>query len=162
LRYFDESGFCLIPYVPYAWQENGETIAIASGHSERLNVLGFMNKRADLDAFCFECSVTSEVVIESFDSFCREIGGPTVVVVDNASVHTSERFQGKLPEWERQGLWIFYLPKYSPELNLIEILWRFMKYEWIDFSAYNSWSDLVDYVEGVIKSFGSKYKINFA
>lgn len=38
LRYFDESGFCLIPYVPYAWQENGETIAIASGHSQRLNV----------------------------------------------------------------------------------------------------------------------------
>jgi transposase len=81
-----------------------------------------MNKRADLDAFCFECSVTSEVVIESFDSFCREIEGPTVVVVDNASVYTSECFQAKLPEWERQGLWIFYLPKYSPELNLIEIL----------------------------------------
>jgi hypothetical protein len=37
-----------------------------------------------------------------------------------------------------------------------------MKYEWIDFSAYNSWSDLVDYVEGVIKNFGGQYKINFA
>ena len=45
LRYFDESGFCLIPYVPYAWQENGETIAIESTPSTRLNVLGFMNKR---------------------------------------------------------------------------------------------------------------------
>jgi transposase len=38
LRYFDESGFCLVPYVPYAWQEHGETIAIASGHSQRLNI----------------------------------------------------------------------------------------------------------------------------
>jgi hypothetical protein len=40
-------------------------------------------------------------------------------------------------------------------------LWRFMKYEWIDFSAYNSWNDLVNYVEGVIKGFGGKYKIIF-
>ena len=71
-------------------------------------------------------------------------------------------FQSKLPEWEKKGLLVFYLPEYSPELNLIEILWRFMKYEWIDFSAYNSWSDLVDYVEGVIKNFGGQYKINFA
>jgi hypothetical protein len=35
------------------------------------------------------------------------------------------------------------------------------KYEWIDFSAYNSWNDLVNYVEGVIKGFGGKYKIIF-
>ena len=161
LRYFDESGFCLIPYVPYAWQEHGETIAIASGHSQRLNVLGFMNKNHELEAYCFECSVTSEVVMRCFDDFCINLQSPTVVVVDNASLHTSEFFQNKLPEWQRKGLLVFYLPKYSPELNLIEILWRFMKYEWIEFSAYNSWSDLVNYVDEVIKNCGTKYKINF-
>lgn len=162
LRYFDESGFCLTPYVPYAWQENGEIIGLTSGHSPRLNVLGFMNKNNDLSAYCFECSVTSEVVVGCFDDFCKDLESPTVVLVDNASIHRSECFQNKLPEWETQGLLVFYLPEYSPELNLIEILWRFMKYEWIDFSAYNSWSDLVDYVEGVIKNFGVQYKINFA
>jgi transposase len=162
LRYFDESGFCLVPYIPYAWQENGDTIAIASGHSQRLNVLGFMNKHDDLDAYCFECSVTSEIVIGCFDDFCKHIEMPTVAIVDNASIHKSEAFQDKIAEWESQGLLVFYLPEYSPELNLIEILWRFMKYEWIDFSAYNSWSALVDYVEGVLKNFGGEYKINFA
>ena len=30
LYYVDESGFCLIPYVPYAWQEKGETVEIKS------------------------------------------------------------------------------------------------------------------------------------
>ena len=162
LRYFDESGFCLVPYVPYAWQEKGETIAIASGHSQRLNVLGFMNKHDDLDAYCFECSVTSEVVIGCFDDFCNRIEVPTVAIVDNASIHRGEAFQEKILEWESKGVLVFYLPEYSPELNLIEILWRFMKYEWIEFSAYNSWSDLVNYVEGVIKDFGGKHKINFA
>lgn len=162
LRYIDESGFCLTPYIPYAWEETGEMIAIASGHSQRLNVLGFMNKGNDLEAYCFECSVTSEVVVGCFDDFCNDLQSPTVVVVDNASIHRSECFQNKLSEWEKKGLLVFYLPEYSPELNLIEILWRFIKYEWIDFSAYNSWSDLVDDVEGVIKNFGGKYKINFA
>src|SRR5882672_1890409 len=60
-----------------------------------------------------------------------------------------------------EGLSIFYLPEYSPELNLIEILWRFMKYEWIEFWAYTSFAHLVQYVEEVIKNFGEKYKINF-
>src|SRR5512134_3305156 len=53
LRYFDESGFCLVPYVPYAWQESGGTISIESTQSTRLNVLGFMHKRNELEAYRF-------------------------------------------------------------------------------------------------------------
>ena len=161
LRYFDESGFCLVPYVPYAWQESGETIAIESTPSRRLNVLGFMNKQQELEAYTFEGTVDSDVVIGCFDQFCETMQGPTVVVMDNASIHTSEAFQEEIPKWEKKGLEIFYLPEYSPELNLIEILWRFMKYEWIEFWAYTSFAHLVQYVEEVIKNFGEKYKINF-
>ncbi len=161
LRYFDESGFCLVPYVPYAWQENGATIAIESTPSTRLNVLGFMNKRNELEAYCFRDTVDSEVVICCFDEFCKILQMPTVVVIDNASIHTSEAFQREIAKWEKKGLSIFYLPEYSPELNLIEILWRFMKYEWIEFWAYTSFRHLVQYVEEVIKNFGEKYKINF-
>jgi hypothetical protein len=49
-----------------------------------------------------------------------------------------------------------------PELNLIEILWRFMKYEWIDFGAYEGWENLVEYVEKVLRGFGEEYAINLA
>jgi len=73
LRYFDASGFCLVPYIPYAWQEKGDTIAIESMPSKRLNVLGFMNKRHELDAYTFEGTVDSEVVIGCFDQFCEAI-----------------------------------------------------------------------------------------
>ena len=161
LRYYDESGFCLVPYIPYAWQEQGEVIALASGQSERINVLGFMNKRNELEAYTTQGSVDSAVVIAFFNQFCETIQGPTVIVMDNASIHTSEAFQDEIPKWEKKGLWIFYLPEYSPELNLIEILWRFMKYEWIEFWAYANFASLIQYVEGVIKDFGRKYKINF-
>lgn len=161
LRYFDESGCCFVPYVPYAWQEAGETIALESTPSKRLNVLGLMNKRNELDAYSFEGTVDSDVVIHCIDAFCATLQGPTVVVLDNASIHTSEAFQEQLSRWEKRGLEIFYLPEYTPELNLIEILWRFMKYEWIECWAYNSWNHLVTYVEDVIKNFGDKYKIHF-
>jgi transposase len=53
------------------------------------------------------------------------------------------------------------LPSYSPELNLIEILWRFIKYEWIDISAYKSWATFVASVEKILKEFGENYVINF-
>jgi transposase len=51
---------------------------------------------------------------------------------------------------------------YSPELNLIEILWRFIKYEWLEIDAYSSWQSLVSSVEKILKEFGDNYVINFA
>jgi DDE superfamily endonuclease len=79
-----------------------------------------MNKRHELDAYTVEGTVESAVVIGCFDQFCKVMQGPTVVVMDNASIHTSEAFQEEIPKWEKQGLSIFYLPEYAPELNLIE------------------------------------------
>ncbi|NNM59570.1 MAG: IS630 family transposase, partial [Legionellales bacterium] len=55
-----------------------------------------------------------------------------------------------------------YLPPYSPELNLIEILWRFMKYSWISFSAYSCFNSLKTEIERVLCEVGMKYKITFA
>jgi hypothetical protein len=110
LRYYDESGFCLVPYIPYAWQEHGETIAIESGPNQRINVCGFMNRRNELEAYTIEGSVDSAVVIHFFNAFCETLQGPTVVVVDKASIHTSEAFQEAIPQWENKGLSVFYLP----------------------------------------------------
>jgi hypothetical protein len=39
LYYLDEAGFCLIPCIPYGWQLIGQTEAIESRRSQRLNVL---------------------------------------------------------------------------------------------------------------------------
>ena len=163
LRYFDESGFCLIPYVPYAWQEQGKTIEIQTSKSKRLSVIGFLNPNNEVDAYTFEGTITSEVVIASIDEFCstREAPRKTVVVIDNASIHTSEAVEEKIPQWQAKGVELFYLPKYSPELNLIELLWRFMKYEWIEWWVYKGWPSLVNYVENVICGYGAKYEINF-
>ena len=64
-------------------------------------------------------------------------------------------------EWSQKNLEIFWLPTYSPKLNLIEILWKFMKYEWIEVEAYSSWESLVEYVTNVLNKIGTEYVINF-
>ena len=68
-----------------------------------------------------------------FDAFCQTITQKTCVVLDNASIHTSEAFEHVfLLEEARID------PEISPpvftELNLIEILWRHIKYRWLPFS----------------------------
>ena len=162
LYYFDEAGFNPTPCVPYAWQPSGEYIEVPSVKGKNLNVLAFMNKDNDCTPFVFESRVNTDVVIACFDTFCGTLTGKNVVIMDNAPIHKSKKFISRLPEWHRKGLEIIFLPPYSPELNLIEILWRKMKYEWLPFSAYTSFTKLKESVEEILLTFGSQYTIEFA
>lgn len=162
LYYFDEAGFALDPTIPYAWQEAGEVIELPAMRYGRMNVLGFMNRNNDLHAYMFEQSIHTGVVIGCFDAFCQTITQKTVVVMDNASIHRSEEFEDRIPYWKKQGLIIQYLPPYSPELNLIEILWRRIKYTWLPFSAYACLNALIEALEDILSQVGSKYQITFA
>ena len=67
----------------------------------------------------------------------------------------------QIPQWVRKGLIVKYVPSYAPELNLIEILWRFIKYYWLPFSAYTSFQCLCKSVEDILTRFGTDYTITF-
>ncbi len=161
LYYLDETGFCLIPCVPYGWQDIGEYLTIPSRRSQRMNVLGIMNRNNHLETYISSQSINSDVVIACIDAFFPAVHKPTVIVTDQASIHTSDAIVDKLEEWKQRNITLFELPSYSPELNLIEILWRFIKYEWIEISAYKSWGTFVTSVEKILKEFGENYVINF-
>jgi transposase len=63
---------------------------------------------------------------------------PVVVVLDNASYHTSYAVR----EWWRahaDQFQPFFLPAYSPQLNLIERLWRYLKDK---LACHRWWNDL--------------------
>jgi transposase len=162
LIYFDEAGFSLIPCVPYAWQLRGETLEIQSVHSQRLNVLGFLNLKGSFESYVFEGPISSEVLIKCFDAYCQRMKKPALIVLDNASVHRSAAFESRIESWEEQGLYLLFLPPYCPELNLIEILWRKIKYEWLPVSAYQSFKDLSEALNKVLREVGSKYRLCFA
>jgi transposase len=161
LYYFDESGFSINSNIPYAWSPKNETKLIKSFFAKRFNVLGFLSKQGNLKAYIEEGNIDSDVVIKIFDEFSLQITKPTVVVLDNASFHKSKKFKANIAKWSQRGLTIFYLPPYSPELNAIEILWKFMKYIWIDFSALCSYESLKIYIQKVIDEYGVSKVINF-
>ena len=162
LQYFDEAGFSLQPSIPYGWQPEGETVEIPSRRSRQLNVLGFLSLAGLLTPFTVEGTVDTEVVVSCFEAFSKQIRGLTVVVIDNASAHTSKRFEELRAQWEARGLFLYYLPPHCPELNLIEILWRMIKYRWLPLSAYQDFPSLVAKVEEVLAQVGSHYTIEFA
>jgi transposase len=162
LFYFDGAGFTLDPSISYAWQTKGETLELPASASDRINVLGFYSTDNRFHPYVFEDTVNSATVAACFDSFCQTLKQPTVVVMDQAPIHTSHEFRARLARWEEKGLFVYLLSAYSPELNLIEILWRMIKYHWLPFNAYNSYKDLMRELCKVLKSIGSKYQINFA
>lgn len=160
--YGDESGFSLNCVIPYAWQFPSEAIAILPQRGKTINVLGFMNANGN-QVFTFDKtgSINAEFVIESVDKFIKTIAKLTILVLDNAPIHHAKLFQNRIDEWESKGLYIFYLPAYSPHLNRIETLWRHTKYRWIKPQDYQDLDTLKKALDNVWMSFGSDYQINF-
>jgi hypothetical protein len=66
-----------------------------------------------------------------------------------------------IPKWEEKNLFLWFLPSYSPELNLIELLWKQIKYRWMPLNAYDSFEALTQSLDHVLASIGNKFKIVF-
>ena len=58
-----------------------------------------------------------------------------MVVLDNAPVHQG-RIRQRRAAWEAKGLYVFFLPVYSPQFNRAEVLWKKLKYEWLQPGDY--------------------------
>lgn len=162
LYFMDESGFSLIPPIPYAWQSVGDPVGIPSQRSPRLNVLGFLHRHGHFESYVSPQSITSDVVVACIEAFFPTVDSPTVIVMDQASIHTGQIVWEQRGQWAQRGLYLFELPTASPELNLIEIVWRFMKYQWMETQAYESWQNLTHHIEKMLVGFGKDFVINFA
>jgi transposase len=161
LYFGDASHFSTVPNVPYAWQSKEEPVLLDSVRSKSLSVLGLMTPCSKLFQKTCEGSVNSQTVIDFLDEFCKTMTKKTVVILDNAPIHKSNIFTENIKKWEEQDLFIYFIAPYSPELNLIEILWRFIKYRWLDFSAYINFAALKNKLNETLNDFGTKYIINF-
>lgn len=72
---------------------------------------------------------------------------PLMVVVDNYSVHRSERVHGERRKLAAADVYLMYLPAYSPELSRIEPHWKVIKYYGLPQRSYSSLGDLKQAVE---------------
>lgn len=161
LCYCDESHFGLTPNVGYAWQHKDNPILLPAAKGRRLSVFGLMTPECKLWSWVFEGSINSDAVIAILDEFATQITKKTVVVIDNAPIHRSKKFMEKIAEWKQLDLLIYFLPPYSPELNLIEILWKHIKYYWLPFDAFLNFQKLKDRLSETLNQIGSKCQIKF-
>jgi transposase len=162
LYFGDESGFWQNPVIARAWQFAGEEIRLFPEKGKRLSVFGFLSLNCEGRFWTNEKTIKSEFVVECLEEWLLEKGEkPTVLVLDNARIHRSKLINSKLEEWEEKGFYIFNLPTYSPHLNIIEILWRKMKYEWLKPEDYASFEKLMEAIKEILSQLGTDYRINF-
>jgi hypothetical protein len=74
-----------------------------------------MNRQNNLHAYVSEQTINSDVIIACIDTFFAVVERPTFIVVDQASIHTSNAIFEKIEEWKERGLTIFELPTYSQQ-----------------------------------------------
>ncbi len=161
--YGDESGFCLTPPLPYLWQLKGKTLGLpAKAHSRRLSVLGFLSRTGKVQSFSTRETITAQFVVESIEALLPQLTRPTVLVLDNASIHRSKVVRQKRQEWKAKGLRLLFLPPYCPHLNLIETLWRLIKYRWLAPHVYADFTTLCQGVTELLAQVGTKYCLSFA
>lgn len=127
LYYGDESHVCTEGYVPYAWKFKDEDFFIPVCKGGRLNIFGMIDRNCNYHGFTTQGSINSDKFIEFMENFSLGICKETVVVLDNSSIHKSRKVKDCLERWKERGLHIFYLPPYSPHLNIAETLWRILK-----------------------------------
>ncbi len=79
--------------------ESKEKQGIESKQSKRLNVIGLLNRKNQLESYIFESKITSEIVIKFLDLYVQKIDKLTVVVLDNALLQfiLAKLFRKRLP-----------------------------------------------------------------
>lgn len=160
--YFEEGSFtCTEGYVP-CWQFSGENIAIPSDRDARLNIWGVIDYDSHYHGFCSTESMTSERIADFLDRFFLTIRKDTVVMLDNAKVHRSKYMKEMRKIWKKRGLYLFFLPPYSPHLNIAETLWRLLKSQWIHPADYVSTDNLFYAVNRGLARPGTTHFINFS
>jgi transposase len=125
--FVDAAHFVFGPYLGYLWCLARLLVPGPSGR-KRYNVL------AALDAVTHRVTRVSNHAYINAESVCallRELAaaglrGPVTLVLDNARYQKCELVQALAASL---GVELLYLPSYSPNLNLIERLWKFVKRE---------------------------------
>ena len=160
LAYLDEAGFAAVHPNRSAWTECGKCHLIQAKRGKRLNVLAaFLSSGKVLSAKYWE-STTADVFVGFLNWIRQQVDKPLTVILDNASIHKAKSI-APLKKWlAKQGVTLYFLPAYSPELNRIERLWHKIKYTWMAVKCRTA-NELEADVEEILDNFGTTYQFDF-
>lgn len=154
--YMDAAHFVHGAYLGMVWCFTRLFIASPSGR-QRFNVLGAV------DAVTKQIfAVTNETYINA-ESVCllltqiaaAYVGMPITLVLDNARYQKCEVV---LRQAAALGIELLYLPSYSPHLNLIERLWRFVRQECLYSKYYPKFDGFKQAIADCIQTAHTKHR----
>ena len=123
--FVDAAHFVYGTFLCYLWSFARLFVRAASGR-QRFNVLGAWN------AVARQLVTVTNTTVVNTETMCELLGkiaalgltGPVTLVLDNARY---QRNAVVLTMAQHLGITLLFLPSYSPNLNLIERLWKFIK-----------------------------------
>ena len=134
LLFGDESEALTHPYLAHVWAKKGADLRVpAPGQSAKVAMLGVLDwARRELIVQTSRTKRSSDFIalLEEIDRrYGPKLGvaiQPLVLVLDNGPIHTSKATRAALAA-RAHWLTVEWLPKYAPELNDIEGVWRDLK-----------------------------------
>ena len=134
LLFADESEALTHPYLAHVWAKKGADLRVpAPGQSAKVAMLGVLDWRCrKLIVRTSRTKRSSDFIalLEEVDRrYAPKFGvalTPVVLVLDNGPIHTSKASRAALAQ-RAHWLRVEWLPKYAPELNDIEAVWRDLK-----------------------------------
>jgi len=145
------------PMPAYGWIKKGEKKELKTNSGrERLNLHGAINAETMQVTIIESETVNSESTINLLSAIeCAYPASKEIqVILDNAKYHYSLEVQEYLKD---SRVKLVFLPSYSPNLNLIERLWKFFKGKVLYNHYYKSLSDFRKSCIDFFKNIGDHY-----
>lgn len=164
--FWDETGFSLRVIRRKSWGKKGKKKKITGQRRRgRVNVMGgirehdrkrlcFFIKKGDADTFYEQLQqlnllVRNEWVEQgNFGADYQKLGPKVVVILDNASYHKRQDIREKVIQ-ELPNIVLEFLPAYSPDLNIIELVWHSGK-EYIAHRLFKSVDELKELLQRLL------------
>jgi transposase len=138
LFFMDASHFVMGGFPGRLWSVVRRFVKTASGR-KRYNVLGALNfVSKQVESVCNDSYITATQVVEILEKLADKYGKSIFVVLDNARYQKCEIVFNAA---ERLGIHLVYLPTYSPNLNLIERVWKLVKSKVLNSAYFETFAD---------------------
>lgn len=153
----DAAHFVLAPFLGFLWCFTRLFIRAPAGR-QRFNVLGALNAIThELVTVTNDTYINANSVCELLEKLAAlALAVPITLVLDNAAY---QRCQQVLQKAEALGIELLFLPAYSPNLNLIERLWKFVKKKCLYSTYYDNFAAFSNAIQQCLAQTHSTYKM---
>jgi transposase len=154
--FVDAAHLVLGSFLGWLWCAARLCVRAASGR-QRYNVLGALNAVShELVRVTNHTYINAEVVCDLLRRLgALGLGQPITLVLDNARYQRCQLVQNLA---RQLGIELLFLPSYSPNLNLIERLWKFVKKEVLNSRHHQSYGGFQAAIDGCLEELPGKHR----